>query len=62
MCSMSLQGQMHMHLHLHLQVECLVCTVQSVECSVLPAKDEDLAVETGEVKLKCYLKKLPLKY
>ena len=54
MCSMSVQ--VHMQVHLHLQVLCVVYTVQCVMCrvqcavcrvSVLPAKDEDLAVETG---------------
>ena len=41
MCSMSVQ------VHLQVQVQCVVYTVQCVGCSVLPAKDEDLAVETG---------------
>ena len=45
MCSMSVQVQMHVHLHL--QVQCVVYTAQCVGCSVLPAKDDDLAVETG---------------
>ena len=34
-----------------------VCYVHCTGCSVLHANDEDLAVETGWVKLKCYLKK-----
>ena len=32
-------------------------TMQCAGCSVLPAKDENLAVEKGRVKLKFYLKK-----
>ena len=36
---------------------CLVCNVHCAVCSVLPAKDEDLAVETGWVKLRFYHKK-----
>ena len=49
MCSMSLQVQMQVYLQVHfqVQVQCVVYTVQCVGCSVLPAKDEDLAVETG---------------
>ena len=38
-------------------------TVRNVHCagfSVLPAKDGNLAVETGYVKFKCYLSKLLL--
>ena len=30
-----------------MQVQCVIYTVQCSGCSVLPAKDEDLAVETG---------------
>ena len=48
MCSMSLQVQMQVHLQV--QVQCVVYTVQCVGCSVLPVKDEDLAVETGYYK------------
>ena len=39
--------QVQMQLLLHLQVQCVVHTVQCVGCSVLAAKDEDLALETG---------------
>ena len=45
MCSMSVQVQMPVHFQV--QVQCVVYTVQCVGCSVLPAKDEELAVETG---------------
>ena len=30
---------------MHLQVQCVMYTVQCVGCSVMPAKDKDLAVE-----------------
>ena len=43
MCSMSLQ----VHMQVPLQVQCVVYNVQHVECRVLPAKNEYLAVETG---------------
>ena len=33
--------------YLQMQVQCVVYTLQCVGCSVLPAKDKDLAVETG---------------
>ena len=46
-CSMrSMRVQVQMKVHLHLQVQCIVYTVRCVGCSVLPAKDEDLEVET----------------
>ena len=45
MCSMSVQVQMQVNLQV--QVQSVVYTVQCVGCRVLPAKDEDLAVETG---------------
>ena len=44
MCSMSVQ--VPMHVHFQVRVQCVVYTVQCVGCRVLPAKDEDLAVET----------------
>ena len=47
--------------YLQVQVMCVMYTAQCAGFSVLPAKDEDLAVETGWVKLKFYLKKLVLK-
>ena len=49
----------HIQIQGHLQVLGAVCRcwVQCAGCSVLPAKYEDLAVETGWVKLKFYLKK-----
>ena len=69
MCIMSLQVQMQVHFQV--QVQCVVytvqcvgpthCTVYTVGCSVLPAKDEDLAVETGGVKFRFYLSELLLK-
>ena len=59
MCSMSVQVQMQVHLQVN--VQCVVSTVQYVVCSMLPAKDADLAVTTGKVKLKVYLQKLLLK-
>ena len=45
MCCMSVLVQMQMNFQV--QVRCVVYTVQCVESSVLPAKDEDLAVERG---------------
>ena len=45
MCSMSVQVQMQVHFQV--KVQCVVYNVQCVGCSVLPAKDEDLVVETG---------------
>ena len=53
-------------------VQYVVCSVHSgafagasavcnVHCAVLPAKDEDIAVETGCFKLKFYLKKITFK-
>ena len=45
MCSMSVEVQMQVHLQG--QVQSVVYFVQCVKCSVLPTKDEDLAVETG---------------
>ena len=59
MCSLSVQVQMYVHWQV--QVQCVVYTVQCVGGSVLPAKDENLTVETGYVKLKCYVSKLLLK-
>ena len=58
MCSMSVQVQMQVHFQMQVKwfvytvhcVNCALCTVYTVQCvgcSVLPAKDEDLAVETG---------------
>ena len=35
--------------------KCVMYTVQCEGCSVLPAKDAYIAVETELVKLKCYL-------
>ena len=55
MCSMSIQVKMQVHLQM--QVQCVVKTVQGVGCILLPAKDEDIAVETEKVKLKFYLSK-----
>ena len=49
--------QMQFLVHLQVQVQCVMYTVQCAGCSVLPAKDEDLEVGTGWVKLKFYLKK-----
>ena len=45
MCSTGVQVQMQVQFHM--QVQCVVYTVQCAGCSGLPAKDEDLAVETG---------------
>ena len=49
MCSMSVQVQMQgffLGAGEVCSVYCAVCRVQCVECSVLPDKDGDLAVET----------------
>ena len=40
MCSMRVQEQMQVNLQV--QAQCVLYTAQSVECSVLPAKDKDL--------------------
>ena len=42
-------GSVHVQIqgHLQVQVQCVMYAVQFAGCSVLPAKDEDLAVETG---------------
>ena len=45
MCNTSVQVQMQVHLQV--QVQCVLYTAQCVGCSVLPAKDEDLAVKRG---------------
>ena len=49
------------HLHLQLQVKCVVFTVQSVGCKVMPTPIEDLEVERGFFKLKIYLIQLLFK-
>ena len=54
MCSMSVQTQMQVLFQV--QVQCVVYTVQCIGCSGLPAKDEDLAVQTGYFKLKVCFK------
>ena len=47
-CSIfSISLQVQMQVHLKVQVQCVVYTVQCLGCSLLAAKDEDLAVETG---------------
>ena len=53
--------QVQVQMNLQVQVHCIMYTVQCVGCSVLPAKNEDVAVETGLVKSKFYLLKLRLK-
>ena len=53
--------QMQFPVHLQVQVQCVMYTVQCAGCSMLPAKDENLAVETGWANLKFYLKKLLFK-
>ena len=61
---MSVQVQMQMYM----QVQYLVCTVQCVGCSVLPIKDEDLAVEMINRQIKIlylkitFQKEITLKY
>ena len=45
MCSVSVQVQMQVHLQVN--VKFVVSTVKCVVCSMLPAKDADLAVKTG---------------
>ena len=47
MWSMSVQVQMQvqMQVQVQVQVDCVVYTVQCVECNLLPAKDEELSDE-----------------
>ena len=52
---------MQFPVHLQVQVECIMYTVQFAGCSVLPAKDGNLAVEKGWVKIAIYIFKLLLK-
>ena len=42
--------------NLQVHVQCVMYTVQCAGGSVMPAKDEELAVETGCFKIKFYLK------
>ena len=41
--------------HLEVQMKSVMYTVQYTWCSSMPAKDEDIAVETGGVKFTFYL-------
>ena len=42
-------GSVHVQIlgHLQVKVQCVMYTVECAGCSVLPATDKDLAVETG---------------
>ena len=47
-CSIvSMSGHVDMKVHLQVQVQFVGYNMQCVGCSVLPPKDEDLAVEKG---------------
>ena len=47
-CSMCIMSeQVQMQVYSQLQGQCVMYTVQCVGCTVLPAKDADLAVKTG---------------
>ena len=41
---------MQFPVHLQVQVQCVMCSVQCAGWNLLPAKDENLAVEIGKVK------------
>ena len=51
-------GSLHVQIQgpFQVQVQCILFTVQCAGCSVMPAKDEDWAVETRWIKWKIILK------